>query len=119
MTEQQERLIKDILSTVRSIQNASNQDLINIVSRITEEVFSRNGMYRIVLNSNEGANRKVLAIKVLREHTDLGLKEAKEILDKLDSEDSITFLEGDHAKIIQVQNDLDCVGIHAKIEALM
>jgi len=120
MTDQQERMVKDVLTTVRSLQKVENNNLIAIVSRITDEIFkASSARFKVMLSNAKnsvGNSCKVKAIKVMREHSPIGLKEAKDIIDQLDNNapGPIIFLDGlEYDKALQVCEELalyDLVG---------
>lgn len=123
MTEQQERMSKEILSTVRSLQKCDNRGLIDIVARVTEEIFKAAGpFYKIMMSSYRNPNndsRKIQVIKVIREQTGMGLKEAKDLVDRLDDNygepmDLITGLDIETAE--KVNQELKNMGLSPSVE---
>jgi ribosomal protein L7/L12 len=122
MTDQQERMAKEILTTIRSIQNTNNSALVNIVGRITEEIFQPDGKYRVVMDSHvnaAGSCKKIHAIKILREYSGMGLKDAKDIVDQMDGSRAIVFLDNvPHDIAIAAVNSLREVELVGKIEKI-
>jgi len=123
MNEQQERIVGDILSTVRSLQRSDNQELISIVAKIADENFKNQGMrYMVKLvsyNDTNGNVKKIQIIKIIREYSGLGLRDAKEIVDQLDiiSDDKIIMLEDlDKDSATKVVNDLEVMGLKPTME---
>ncbi|MGW8177475.1 MAG: ribosomal protein L7/L12 [bacterium] len=93
MTDQQERMLGEVLSTVRSLQKCDNHELVSILGRIADGVLNdtMNGLFKVMLtstmpdNGDDSRSKKIQVIKILREYSGLGLKEAKDILDQTDS----------------------------------
>lgn len=112
MTDQQESMAKEILMTMRSIQSTNHEKLINIISRLVDETFQSVCVkYRVMLSSyfdSNGENKKIHAIKIMRKHIMLGLKDAKDTIDCLDhGAGPIVFAENIDCDIaIAIMNDL-------------
>ncbi len=91
MTDQQERMLGEVLTTVRSLQKCDNRELVSILGRIADGVLNdtMSGLFKVTLTSlmpdAEGRSKKIQVIKVVREYSGLGLKEAKDILDQVDN----------------------------------
>lgn len=121
MTEQQERMAREILSTVRSIQKCHNDSLINVLSRITEETFKSNKLFQVTLKSLLDSSRnskKIQIIKVLRKVTGMGLKETKEVVDQVEwSESSTVILNEVEAEVaFKVKRELESFGLKPEVE---
>jgi ribosomal protein L7/L12 len=116
-------MIKDVLSTVRSLQRVENKELVGIVSRITDEILKAPMLFRVMLESyysddgRENRSRKIQVIKILREATSLGLKEAKEHVETLDFGGPIALMDEVSYEVAhKAVEELNNFGLKAKVE---
>ena len=125
MTDQQERITVEILETMRSIHSTSHDGLVNILSHLVDETFQLDENYgkcRVTMSSYRvnGESKKIHAIKILREHSEMGLKDVKEIVDKLDNVGtSIVFIDNiNYEMASKIVNELSNIGLVGNIEKL-
>ena len=120
MTDQQERLVRDVLETVRTIQN--NDKGLDIVSSITYEIFRNEiSQYRIMLSRYIGSSnedRRADIIGVLKNNTNMSMVKIKMAVDKLDGYTPRVVAIVGGGKLQFIRKGLNELGIHPIIEVV-